>query len=138
MNNKRLSPNIPKVDIVEPFYIGNFFHKRSLLCNSLLHEAKEILSHLGWEDNFSMYHHIGDTNNVRIYFRIAYISIVYIDGSWDDIKTRLPALVPLIKSYKELRQHADIVSAKWVEPNAKNIDWIQEDYAKYIMLKGGN
>lgn len=124
MNQKKLSPNIPKVDVVEPFNIGNFYHRRSFLCQSLAGEARELFSRLGWDGLFSIYRHSDDPSKVRVYFRIAYVSTIFLDGTWEDIKRRMPELIPLIKSYRDLRQHADIATASWIEPNARNIDWL--------------
>lgn len=133
MTDKSSYASIPKVDIVEPFYIGNFYHKRSLICNDLIDEAQSLLSDLGWEESFAMYYYVDDPTKIRLYFRIAYVSNVHIDGCWDDIKKQLKEIVPLIKSFQKLRLYKQ-VTACWIEPNTKNIDWSQEDYMRSVKL----
>ncbi|MCH5328510.1 MAG: hypothetical protein J1E02_05785 [Coprobacter sp.] len=135
MDRKKYPPRVPKVDLVEPFYIGNFYHRRSSICKDLLDEARTLLSESGWDGDFTMYYDIDNPPKVRLYFKISCVSTVFLDGYWEEMKKRIQELVPLIIAYKKLRKHTDMVTACWIEANARYIDWIQEDYIKYVVQK---
>ena len=73
-------------------FIGNFAHSKSHKCENLITEAATILEEYGWRNEFAMYYH-KDKTQVRLYLRMAY---VYLDGTWENIKERIPYIIPLI------------------------------------------
>lgn len=131
MVKKRNSANVPKVDVVEPFFIGNFCHKRSLICLDLMDEVRSALTDAGWDGDFSMYYDNERYPNVRLYFRISSVSNVFIQGLWPEIKDRLPDIVPLVIHYRTLRLSPSDITACWIEPHTRDIDWANEDFIKY-------
>ena len=88
-------------------------------------DAAVILKNLGWDNEFIIYHY-GDNQNVRLYLRVTYVSAFHIDGKWDDIKNRLPRIIPLLKATVELRKEKD-VELLWVEKDVKDIQWASLD-----------
>lgn len=112
-------------DIIQPFYIGNFLHTLSSKAKELMADAAVILKNLGWDNEFIIYHY-GDNQNVRLYLRVTYVSAFHIDGKWDDIKNRLPRIIPLLKATVELRKEKD-VELLWVEKDVKDLQWASLD-----------
>lgn len=111
----------PIVDSVEPVWIDNFLNIRSAVCKELLREAAECLKENGWEHDFAMYYH--DTKEkVRLYLRIAYVGSAFLDGTWDEIKRQIPALIPHVEALMELRKYKN-VGLKWIHPNLKLLEW---------------
>lgn len=108
-------------DIIQPFYIGNFFNTLSSIAKELLADAAIILKDLGWENEFTIYHY-DDKQYVRLYLRVAYVSAFHIDGKWEEIKNRLPQIIPLLKATVELRKQRDS-NLLWIERNVKDIQW---------------
>ena len=76
-------------------FIGNFAHSKSRKCENLITEAATILEEYGWRNEFAMYYH-KDKTQVRLYLRIAYVASCYLDGTWENIKERIPYIIPLL------------------------------------------
>ena len=111
----------PSVDIVEPVFLGNFCNNRNAVCRDLRKEASLILKECGWERDFAMYYY-GDLNHVRLYLRIAYVGAFHIDGTWDEIKLRLPHIVPMVIQTANLQQEKDI-GMYWIDRSVARLEW---------------
>ncbi|WP_278745618.1 hypothetical protein [Muribaculum intestinale] len=112
-------------DIIMPFYIGNFLHTLSSKAEELMADAAIILKDLGWENEFIIYHY-EDRQYVRLYLRVAYVSAFHIDGKWDEIRTRLPKIITLLKATVELRKENNI-ELLWIEKEVKKLQWTSLD-----------
>ena len=115
---------IPLVDIIRPFSIGNFLHKRSSICHELLSEAAELLDSLGWNGSFALYRNPSDTDTIRLYLKIAYVGACFVEGPWDRIKEQLPTIVPMVLVVRELRKQPNI-GMLWIESNLKEMDYVE-------------
>lgn len=89
-------------DVEDLFYIGNFLHSESRKCEDLMDEAANILEEYGWQNDFALYYH-EDRIQVRLYLRMAYVASCYLDGTWENIKERIPYIIPLLLAATELR-----------------------------------
>ncbi len=110
-----------RIDYVEPVYIKNFCNNHNALCKSLISEAATILQECGWEHEFTIYYY-GDWNHVRLYLRLAYVAACHLDGLWEDIKVRLPDIIPLVKSAVELRKEKDFMML-WIDRDIVGLEW---------------
>ena len=54
------------------------------------------------------------------------MSTYFLDGTWEEIKTRLPKIIPLLKSVVELRKEKD-GELLWIEKNVKDLHWVKLD-----------
>lgn len=108
-------------DFVVPFYLGNFLHCRSSISKELMAEAAIVLKELGWINEFIIYYY-DDRQYVRLYLRLAYVAAFHIDGRWEDIKRRLPKVIPLLKTMVELRRERDI-GLLWIEKDVRKLQW---------------
>ena len=122
IDNKKLNK---RKDFIEPIYIGNFCNNLSSIAKVLMADAAIILKDLGWENEFIIYYY-SDKQYVRLYLRVAYVSAFHIDGKWEDIKARLPRIIPLLKATVELRKEKD-VNLLWIERNVKDLQWASLD-----------
>lgn len=91
----------------------------------LMAEAAVALKELEWENGFVVCHD-KDKQNVRLYLRIAYVAAFHIDGRWEEIKSRLPKIIPLLKATVELRKEKSI-DLLWVEKDVKDLPWKKTD-----------
>lgn len=112
-------------DFAVPFYLENFLHCRSAIAKELMAEAAIVLKELGWINEFIMYYY-DDRRYIRLYLRMAYVAAFHIDGSWDDIKQRLPSIIPLLKVTIELRKERDI-GLLWIEKDVKRLQWAKPE-----------
>lgn len=112
-------------DYVEPFYIGNFCNCISSIAKELMPDVSSTLKELGWDKEFIIYY-FSDKQFVRLYLRIAYVSTYFLDGTWEEIKTRLPKIIPLLKSVVDLRKEKD-GELLWIEKNVKDLHWVKLD-----------
>lgn len=110
-----------QIDYVKPVSIKNLCNNHNALCKALMSEAATILHECGWEHEFTIYYY-GDWKHVRLYLRLAYVAACHLDGLWEDIKVRLPYIVPLIKSAVELRKEKDFMML-WIERNIVGLEW---------------
>lgn len=122
IDNKNINK---RKDIKAPFHIGNFCHSLSSIAKELLADATNVLKELGWENEFIIYYY-SDRQYVRLYLRVAYVSAYHIDGKWEDIKLRLPKVIPLLKATVELRKERD-AELLWVERNVNDLEWTKLD-----------
>ncbi|MCH5219889.1 MAG: hypothetical protein J1F20_04900 [Muribaculaceae bacterium] len=106
-----------------------------MICTDLLNEAQNLLISLGYNGDFTMYYHLENPSIVRLYFKISYVSVIYIDGGWDEIKRDMQTFVSYVIAFQNIRKHADKLTCCWIEQNAKEIDWISEDYTKNAIQK---
>ena len=106
-------------DYIQPVFIGNFCNCLSALAKELMAEAAVELKRLGWENEFVIYYN-GDRQYVRLYLRMAYVAAFHIDGRWEEIKARLPKIIPLLLATVELRKEKNI--GLWcVEKDVKDL-----------------
>lgn len=120
-----------RLDYVQPITIGNFCNNHTALCKDLMGEAGAILYECGWEHEFTIYYY-GDFRHVRLYLRLAYVAACHLDGLWEDIKIRLPDIIPLVKSAMELRKEKKIHD---VMDRAANSRIGMEDFYRSIYQK---
>ena len=114
-----------RIDNVEPFYIGNFHNCISSIAKELMPDVSSTLKELGWDKEFIIYY-FSDKQFVRLYLRVAYVSTYFLDGTWEEIKTRLPKIIPLLKPVVELRKekNGDLL---WIKNNVKDLHWVKID-----------
>lgn len=112
-------------DFTVPFYLGNFLHCSSSIAKELMAEAAIVLKESGWINEFIIYYY-DDRQNIRLYLRMAYVAAFHIDGIWEDIKQRLPRIIPLLKVTIELRKEREI-GLLWIEKDVKKIQWAKPD-----------
>ena len=112
-------------DYIEPVCISNFCNCISSIAKVLLSEVASILKELGWNNDFNVYY-FSDKQYVRLYLRLAYVSTYFIDGKWEEIKDRLPKIIPLLKSVVELRKEKN-GELLWIEKNVKDLQWVKLD-----------
>lgn len=67
-----------------------------------------------------------DKQFVRLYLRVAYVSTYFLDGTWEEIKTRLPKIIPLLKPVVELRKEKN-GELLWIKKNVKDLHWVKID-----------
>ena len=103
-------------------YIGNFINSKSNVCNRLHPLAAALLSEYGWENDFALYYH-PDGIRIRLYLRIAYVAVCYLDGIWEEIAEQIPFVVPLLKATIELRKIKNL-GMLWIECNCKDLEWL--------------
>lgn len=89
-------------EVEDSFCIGNFVNSESRKCDSLMDEAANILEEYIWQNDFALYYH-EDRIQVRLYLRMAYVASCYLDGTWENIKERIPYIIPLLLAATELR-----------------------------------
>ncbi len=102
-------------------FIGNFAHSKSRKCENLITEAATILEEYGWRNEFAMYYH-KDKTQVRLYLRMDYVASCYLDGTWDNIKERIPYIIPLLLATIELRQEKNL-GVIWIDRQVTKLDW---------------
>lgn len=114
-----------RIDNVEPFYIGNFHNCISSIAKGLMPDVSSTLKELGWDKEFIIYY-FSDKQFVRLYLRVAYVSTYFLDGTWEEIKTRLPKIIPLLKPVVELRKEKN-GELLWIKKNVKDLHWVKID-----------
>lgn len=114
-----------RIDNVEPFYIGNFHNCISSIAKELMPDVSSTLKELGWDKEFIIYY-FSDKQFVRLYLRVAYVSTYFLDGTWEEIKTRLPKIIPLLKPVVELRKEKN-GELLWIKKNVKDLHWVKID-----------
>lgn len=102
-------------------FIGNFAHSKSRKCENLITEAATILEEYGWRNEFAMYYH-KDKTQVRLYLRMDYVASCYLDGTWENIKERIPYIIPLLLATIELRQEKNL-GVIWFDRQVTKLDW---------------
>ncbi len=112
-------------DYIQPVFIDNFCNCRSALAKELMAEAAVELKRLDWQNEFVIYYY-GDKQYVRLYLRMAYVAAFHIDGKWDEIKARLPKIIPLLLATVELRKEKNI-GLFWIEKDLKDLQWAPLD-----------
>lgn len=110
-----------RLDYTQPTTIDNFCNNHTALSKDLMGEAGDILHACGWEHEFTIYYY-GDFKHIRLYLRLAYVAACYLDGLWEDIKIRLPDIIPLVKSAMELRKEKDFMML-WIERQIVGLEW---------------
>ena len=108
-------------DMEDLFCIGNFVHSNSRKCSDLMSEAATILEEYGWQNDFTLYYH-KDKVQVRLYLSMAYVASCYLDGTWDDIKARIPYIIPLLLAATELRKEKNL-GMIWIDRTVTKLDW---------------
>lgn len=79
-----------------------------------------LLMDCGWEDDF---HIMMDMNGkIILYLRIAYVAACSTEGTWEQIKAKIPELVEYAMIAKELRNNKDI-SLYWIDKSLKEVNW---------------
>lgn len=121
MNDYLKNKIVARIDYVEPIFFKNFCNNQSALCKTLMGEAGDILQKCGWEHEFTLYYH-EDFKHIRLYLRLAGVAACHLDGLWEDIKVRLPGIIPLIKSAVELRKEKDFMML-WIERQIVGLEW---------------
>ena len=114
-----------RIDNVEPFYSGNFHNCISSIAKELMPDVSSTLKELGWDKEFIIYY-FSDKQFVRLYLRVAYVSTYFLDGTWEEIKTRLPKIIPLLKPVVELRKEKN-GELLWIKKNVKDLHWVKID-----------
>lgn len=114
-----------RIDNVEPFYIGNFHNCISSIAKELMPDVSSTLKELGWDKEFIIYY-FSDKQFVRLYLRVAYVSTYFLDGTWEEIKARLPKIIPLLKPVVELRKEKN-GELLWIKKNVKDLHWVKID-----------
>lgn len=105
----------------EIFCIGNFVHSESRKCDELMAQAAAILEEYGWQNDFALYFH-EDRIQVRLYLRMAYVANCYLDGTWSEIKERIPYIIPLLLAATELRKEKNL-GMIWIDRQVTKLDW---------------
>ena len=109
-------------EIKEPVeFIGNFAHSKSCKCEDLIAEAATILEEYGWKNEFALYYH-KDRKQVRLYLRMAYVASCYLDGTWENIKERIPYIIPLLLAATELRNEKNL-GMIWIDRQVTKLEW---------------
>lgn len=108
-------------DVEDLFYIGNFAHSESRKCDGLMDEAANILEEYGWQNDFALYYH-EDRIQVRLYLRMAYVASCYLDGTWENIKERIPYIIPLLLAATELRKEKNL-GMIWIDRQVTKLEW---------------
>lgn len=108
-------------DVEDLFYIGNFVHSESRKCDGLMDEAANILEEYGWQNDFALYFH-EDRIQVRLYLRMAYVASCYLDGTWENIKERIPYIIPLLLAATELRNEKNL-GMIWIDRQVTKLEW---------------
>lgn len=108
-------------DVEDLFYIGNFLHSESRTCEDLMDEAANILEEYGWQNDFALYYH-EDRIQVRLYLRMAYVASCYLDGTWENIKERIPYIIPLLLAATELRNEKNL-GMIWIDRQVTKLEW---------------
>ena len=103
------------------FCIGNFIHSESRKCDELMAEAAAILEEYGWQNDFALYFH-EDRMQVRLYLRMAYVASCYLDGTWSEIKKRIPYVIPLLLAATELRKEKNL-GMIWIDRQVTKLGW---------------
>lgn len=105
----------------EIFCIGNFVHSESRKCDELMAQVAAILEEYGWQNDFALYFH-EDRIQVRLYLRMAYVASCYLDGTWSEIKERIPYIIPLLLAATELRKEKNL-GMIWIDRQVTKLDW---------------
>ena len=105
----------------EIFCIGYFVHSGNRKCDELMAEAAAILEEYGWQNDFALYFH-EDRIQVRLYLRMTYVASCYIDGTWSEIKERIPYVIPLLLAATELRKEKNL-GMIWIDRQVTKLDW---------------
>lgn len=79
------------------------------------------LEEYGWRNEFAMYYH-KDKTQVRLYLRMDYVASCYLDGTWENIKERIPYIIPLLLATIELRQEKNL-GVIWIDRQVIKLDW---------------
>lgn len=108
-------------EVEDLFCIGNFVHSESRKCDSLMDEAANILEEYGWQNDFALYYH-EDRIQVRLYLRMAYVASCYLDGTWENIKERIPYIIPLLLAATELRNEKNL-GMIWIDRQVTKLEW---------------
>lgn len=108
-------------EVEEIFCIGNLVHSESRKCDELMAEDAAILEEYGWQNDFALYFH-EDRIQVRLYLRMAYVASCYLDGTWSEIKERIPYIIPLLLAATELRKEKNI-GMIWIDRQVTKVDW---------------
>lgn len=108
-------------DVEDLFYIGNFVHSESRKCDGLMDEAANILEEYGWQNDFALYYH-EDRIQVRLYLRMAYVASCYLDGTWENIKERIPYIIPLLLAATELCNEKNL-GMIWIDRQVTKLEW---------------
>lgn len=108
-------------EVDEIFCIGNFAHSESRKCDDLMAEAATILEEYGWQNDFTLYYY-EDRIQVRLYLRMAYVASCYLDGTWSEIKERIPYIIPLLLAATELRKEKNL-GMIWIDRQVTKFDW---------------
>ena len=108
-------------EVEEIFCIGNFVHSGNRKCDELMAEAAAILEEYGWQNDFALYFH-EDRIQVRLYLRMVYVASCYLDGTWSEIKERIPYIIPLLLAATELRKEKNI-GMIWIDRQVTKLDW---------------
>lgn len=106
-------------------FIGNFAHSKSRKCEDLIAEAATILGEYGWRNEFAMYYH-KDRKQVRLYLRMAYVASCYLDGTWENIKERIPYILPLLLATTELRKEKSL-GMIWIDRTVTKLEWLNPE-----------
>ena len=101
-------------------FIGNFAHSESRKCIDLMAEAATILEEYGWQNDFALY-----------YLRMAYVASCYLDGTWSEIKERIPYIIPLLLAAAELRNEKNL-GMIWIDRTVTKLDWSKPESAMNI------
>lgn len=127
-------------EVGEIFCIGNFVHSESRKCDGLMADAAAILEEYGWQGDFALYYHEDrileeygwqndfalyfheDRIQVRLYLRMAYVASCYLDGTWSEIKERIPYIIPLLLAATELRKEKNL-GMIWIDRQVTKLDW---------------
>lgn len=104
-------------------FMGNFTHSDRHVCHDLISEASYILKEYGWENDFALYYH-QDGFKIRLYLRMAYVASCFLDGTWEDIKERIPYIISLLRPTIELRKERNL-GMLWIERQVTKLDWIK-------------
>ena len=108
-------------EVEEIFCIGNLVHSESRKCDELMAEDAAILEEYGWQNDFALYFH-EDRIQVRLYLRMAYVASCYLDGTWSEIKERIPYIIPLLLAATELRKEKNI-GMIWIDRQVTKLGW---------------
>ena len=108
-------------EVEEIFCIGNFIHSESRKCDELMAEAAAILEESGWQNDFALYFH-EDRIQVRLYLRMEYVASCYLDGTWNEIKERIPYFIPLLLAATELRKEKNL-GMIWIDRQVTKLGW---------------
>ena len=84
-------------------------------------EAANILEEYGWQNDFALYYH-EDRIQVRLYLRMAYVASCYLDGTWENIKERIPYIIPLLLAATELRNEKNL-GMIWIDRQVTKLEW---------------